>query len=40
MSIDTILTVSTICTRMYAKDEILVSLCVQMYKTAESNIIV
>ena len=40
MSIDTILMVSTTCTRMYVKDDILVSLCVQMYKTAESNIIV
>ena len=40
MSIDTILMVSTICTRMYVKDDIFVSLWVQMYKTAESNIIV
>ena len=40
MSINTIETVSNFCTRMYVKDDILISLCVQMYKTADSNIIV
>ena len=40
MSIDTILTVITICTRMYAKDDILVSVWVQLYNTGQGNITV